>query len=227
MGADVELLCENLPVSRRLIQHDDHVAVLENILDLTRRKKVFHVLGQPCGDAAPLAEALPDLHGISGGLLLFQQKVHLIHIIPGGLAAAAVCRDTPPHLILHNEHSQLFHLLAQFLDVIADDAVIDVHVGAMVEQVQTALDVDFQSRGNMVGFFFVLLEQGIVQVLKDGHILRAGVRKIFAVDQMHTASMTVFSTGSSPSLPPTTSSHKERISQLSGTGDYLPRSSWH
>ena len=38
----------------------------------------------------------------------------------------------------------------------------------------------------MVGFFLVLLEQGVVQILKDGHILRAGVRKIFAVDQMHT-----------------------------------------
>ena len=71
MRADVELLCENLAVSRSLIQHDDHVAVLENILDLTRRKKVFHVLGQPCGNTAPLAETLPDLHGISGGLLLF------------------------------------------------------------------------------------------------------------------------------------------------------------
>ena len=113
--------------------------------------------------------------------------MHLIHIIPGGLAAAAVCRDTPPHLILHNEHTELLHLLAQFLDVVADDAVIDVHVSAVVEQVQGAFHIDFQSRGNMVGFFLVLLEQGIVQVLKDGHILRAGVRKIFAVDQMHTA----------------------------------------
>ena len=113
--------------------------------------------------------------------------MHLVHIIPGGLAAAAVCRDTPPHLILHNEHTELLHLLAQLLDVVADDAVIDVHIRAVVEQVQTALDVDLQSRGNMVGFFFVLLEQGIVQVLKDGHILRAGVRKIFAVNQMHTA----------------------------------------
>ena len=113
--------------------------------------------------------------------------MHLVHIIPCGLAAAAVCRDTPPHLILHDEHTEFLHLFAQFLDVVADDAVIDVHVSAMVEQVQTALDVDLQSRGNMVGFFFVLLEQGIVQVLKDGHILRAGVRKIFAVNQMHTA----------------------------------------
>ena len=71
MGRNIELLCEDLPVSCRLIQHDDHVAVLENILDFTGRKQVFHVLGQPCGNTAPLAETLPDFHGISGGLLLF------------------------------------------------------------------------------------------------------------------------------------------------------------
>ena len=113
--------------------------------------------------------------------------MHLIHIIPGGLATAAVCRDTPPHLILHDEHTEFLHLLAQLLDVVADDAVVDVHVSAVVEQVQGAFHIDFQCGGNVVGFLFVLLKQGVVQVLKDGHILRAGVRKIFAVDQMHTA----------------------------------------
>ena len=85
--------------------------------------------------------------------------MHLIHIISGGLATAAVCRDTPPYLILHDEHSQLFHLLAQFLDVIADDAVIDVHVSAMIEQVQGAFHIDFQCGGNVVGFLLVLLMQ--------------------------------------------------------------------
>lgn len=44
MGRNIELLCEDLPVSRRLIQHDDHVRIFKNILDLTRRKKVFDVL---------------------------------------------------------------------------------------------------------------------------------------------------------------------------------------
>ena len=113
--------------------------------------------------------------------------MHLIHIIPGGLAAAAVCGDTPPHLILHNEHTEFLHLFAQFLDVVADDAVVDVHIGAVVEQIQGAFHIDFQRSSNMMSFFLVLLEQGVVQILKDGHILRAGVRKIFAVDQMHTA----------------------------------------
>ena len=113
--------------------------------------------------------------------------MHLIHIIPGGLTAAAVCCDTPPDLILHNEHTELLHLLAQFLDIIADDAVVDVYIGTVVEQVQGAFHIDFQSRSNMVGFLLVLLEQGVVQVLKNGHILRVGICKIFAVNQMHTA----------------------------------------
>lgn len=136
----------------------------------------------------------------------------------GAMLLVAACRtyeEPVPSTVekdwIFGEHTEFLHLFAQFLDVVADDAVIDVHVSAMVEQVQTALDVDFQSRGNMVGFFFLLLKQSVVQVLKDGHILRAGVRKIFAVNQMHTAVNDGFSTGSRPSLPPTTSSHKERI----------------
>ena len=71
MGRNIELLCKDLSIASRLIQHDDHVAVLENILDFTGRKKVFHVLGQPRGNTAPLAETLPDLHGIRRSLLLF------------------------------------------------------------------------------------------------------------------------------------------------------------
>ena len=66
-------------------------------------------------------------------------------------------------------YTQLFHLLAQFFDVIADDSVVDIHIGSVIEQVQTAFDVDFQSRGNMMGFFFILLEQGIVQILQNRH----------------------------------------------------------
>ena len=91
--------------------------------------------------------------------------MHLVHIISGGLSATTIGSDTSPDLILHNEHTELLHLLAQFFNVITDDSVIDVHVGAVVEQIQTALDVDFQSGSNMMSFFLVLLEQGVVQVL--------------------------------------------------------------
>ena len=41
--------------------------------------------------------------------------------------------------ILHDEHTQLFELLAQLLDVKADDAVIDIHVGVVVKNVQRTM----------------------------------------------------------------------------------------
>ena len=41
-----------------------------------------------------------------------------------------------PDVYKRQEHTEFLHLLAQFLDVVADDAVIDVHIGAVVEQVQ-------------------------------------------------------------------------------------------
>lgn len=33
------------------------------------------------------------------------------------------------------DYTQLFHLLAQFFDVIADDSVVDIHIGSVIEQV--------------------------------------------------------------------------------------------
>ena len=43
---------------------------------------------------------------------------------------------------------------------IANDAVVDVRIGAVVEQIQGAFHIDFQCGGNVVGFLLVLLMQG-------------------------------------------------------------------
>ena len=83
----------------------------------------------------------------------------LVCIVSGGLSCTSICCNSAPNLILHDEHPQLFELLAQLLNVITNDAVIQIDVRAVVEDVQTALDVDFQSRSNVVGFFLILLEQ--------------------------------------------------------------------
>ena len=39
-----------------------------------------------------------------------------------------VYKRQPPNLILHHQHTDLFQLLAQLLDVIADQPVIDIYV---------------------------------------------------------------------------------------------------
>ena len=72
------------------------------------------------GHAAPFAEALPNLGTVRGGLFLFQQKVELVHVVARCLVLGAVDGNSVPHLILHDQHTELFELLAEFADVIAE-----------------------------------------------------------------------------------------------------------
>ena len=84
----------------------------------------------------------------------------------------AVDGHTVPDLILHHQHPDFFELLAQLLDVVADDAAIHIHVRVMVEHIQRAGDVDFQSSGDVLRFLFILRTEGVIQVLQQRHILR-------------------------------------------------------
>ena len=95
--------------------------------------------------------------------------------------------DAVPYLVLDHQHTDLFQLLAQLLDVIADNAVVDVHIALVVEHIEGAGHIDFQRRGDVLCLFFLLRPQQIVKVLQNGHILRAGVIEIGLIDQPHTA----------------------------------------
>ena len=113
--------------------------------------------------------------------------MELVCIVPGGFSGTTVGGDTPPHSILHDEHTEFFQLLAKLFDVKTDDAVIDIHVGVVVENVQTALDVDFQRSRHMAGFRFILRQQGVVQIFQQRHIFRGGILEILAIDHMDAA----------------------------------------
>ncbi|MDY3976486.1 MAG: hypothetical protein SOY77_08375, partial [Eubacteriales bacterium] len=55
-------------------------------------------------------------------------KVELVHVVARCLVLGAVDGNSVPHLILHDQHTELFELLAEFADVIADEAVVDIHI---------------------------------------------------------------------------------------------------
>ena len=164
-----------MPVAGCLVEHINEIAVLEDILDFSAGQQILDVLGDACGYAAPFSEPLPDFDAICCGLFLFQQEVELVYIVPGVLFAVAVDGDTVPDLILDDEHPQFFQLFAQLLDVETNDAVIQFHIGLMVEHTQRTIDVDFQSRGDTLRLPFLLLPQAVVQITKRRHILRLRV----------------------------------------------------
>ena len=153
---DIQGTGENLPVASSLVQHDDKVRVLKDILNFPAGQQVFHILGDTSRATTPLSEPLPDFDRICCRLFLFEEQVELIDIVPGTLAGRAVGGYTAPNLILNNQHTDLLHLLAQLLDVVADKAVVHIHIGSVVEQIQRAFDIDFQRRCHMPRLFFLL-----------------------------------------------------------------------
>ena len=142
-------------------------------------------MGRPGGDAAPFSEPFPNLGAVCRSLFLLQQKMELVHEIPGRPANSPVDGNGVPHRILDNKHPRLFQVLAQALDVKADKAVGDVHGGTVVEEVEGAVHIQVQCLGHPVGLRDVLGQQGIHQVAQNRHILRPGVGKVGLVDHLH------------------------------------------
>ena len=60
----------------------------------------------------------------------------LIHILTGALVGSAVNGNAVPHLIMDHQHTEFLELLAQLLNVIADNAVIDVHIALVIEHIE-------------------------------------------------------------------------------------------
>ena len=138
-------------------------------------------------DAAPLSETLPDFYAVCGGLFLFQQKVELVHVVASCLVLGAVDGNSVPNLILHNQHTELLELLAEFADVIADEAVVDIHIRSVIEDVQRAVNIDFKGGCDALCLRLLLISQNVVEVFKDRHFLRFGVCKKLLIDHANTA----------------------------------------
>ena len=62
---------------------------------------------------------------------------------------------------------------------------MDVHIRFVIKHIQRAGHIQVQCLRYPVRFRQVLVEQGLVEVRQNRHILRAGIRQIGAVDGFH------------------------------------------
>ena len=186
MGRNVQTLRKDASVLTCLIQHIDEVRVFEDVCNLRGAKQVFDILRDAGRQSAPFTESFPDFHGVGGGLFFLQKQVELVDVVSRGFTCGSVGSNTPPDLILNNQHTDFLQLIAKLLDVVTHQTIVDVHIGAVVEQLQGTLNIDFQSRCDMVGFLFVLFQKCVIQVLQNRHILRNRIVEILLVDLMHT-----------------------------------------
>ena len=104
----------------------------------------------------------------------FSKKVELVHVVASCLVLGAVDGNSVPHLILHNQHTELLELLAEFADVIADEAVVDIHIRSVIEDVQRAVNIDFKGGCDALCLRLLLIPQNVVEVFEDWHFLRLG-----------------------------------------------------
>ena len=86
-------------------------------------------------------------------------------------------------MVLYDQHTELPELLAQLLDVVADDAVVDVHVRPVIEHVERSGDVNLKRRRKELRFLLVLRTEAVVEVLQNGHILWLRVGEVVPVDE--------------------------------------------
>src|SRR5699024_11490256 len=68
--------------------------------------------GRPGGDTAPLAEPLPNLSAVCCGLFLLQQKVELVHEIPGRPSNGSVDGEDRKSTRLNSSHASISYAVS-------------------------------------------------------------------------------------------------------------------
>ena len=118
---------------------------------------------------------------------MLEQKVDLIDEDEGVLALGSVLRNTVQDRVEDDQHTDGHKLLAEVKDVIADQAVIRIHIGFLGEGVQRTVGKQLYGKSNLLRFGFGLLQKLCSEILQGRHFAGVVVLLIGAVDACRTA----------------------------------------
>ena len=144
--------------------------------------------------AAPFPEPLVYLAGIGGCLRLLEKQVKFVHQVARVLFGGAVLSDPVPNLVLDNEHTEFFELLAELLYIKTYETVVYVDIRPVVKDIQAPVYVDLDRGSHPLRLFFRLAQKLVEQVLEHRHFfgvgnaaVHSGVGEQFPVDVAHGA----------------------------------------
>ena len=103
--------------------------------------------------------------------------MELVNIISGRFTGRTVGSYTPPDLILNDQHTDFFQLIAQLLNVEAHQTILNIHIGSVVKQFQRTLNIDFQGGRYMVGFLSSCFRRASYKSSRIGIFSGAGLSK--------------------------------------------------
>lgn len=118
---------------------------------------------------------------------MLEEKVDLINEDEGVLALGSVLRNTVQDRVEDDQHTDGHKLFAKIKNVIADQAIVRVHIGFLGEGVQRAIGKQLNSKSDFLRFGFGLLEKLRPEVLQGRYLAGVVVLLIGAVDACRTA----------------------------------------
>ena len=95
----------------------------------------------------------------------FFEKVGVVTISAEGCEPCTITitqGEAVPYLILDDEHSELFELLAEILDIKTDYTVIKSDIGLMIEYLERSVYIDFKRSRNTVRLRLRLLFKYVI-----------------------------------------------------------------
>ena len=121
-------------------------------------KQVVHILRDARGISAVLSHTLPKGEQEVCTVLVLEQKVDLINEDKGVLTLCSVLRNTVQDRVEDDQHTDGHKLFAEIKDVVANQAIVRVHIGFLGEGVQRTIGKQLDGKSNLLRFGFGLLQ---------------------------------------------------------------------
>ena len=118
---------------------------------------------------------------------MLEQKVDLINEDEGVFALGSVLRNTVQDRVKDDQHTDGHKLFAEIKNVVANQAIVRVHIGFLCKSVQRAVCKQLNGKSDFLRFGFGLLEKLRSEVLQGRHLAGVVVLLIGAVDICRTA----------------------------------------
>ena len=153
---NVQQLGQLRPVRGGLIQQHQKLTVGEHEPGSLGAQALLHVLSGGGQRRAILTEPLPRLIEELGGVVIFEEQIHLVHEDPSIFSRQAV----RSHPVLNGLHGHVegggLQLFPHLIEVKDNEPVVHVHIGLMGEHIQGALHEQLGGQGQLLRLPFRL-----------------------------------------------------------------------
>ena len=118
---------------------------------------------------------------------MLEQKIDFVDENKGVLAFGSVLRNTVENGVENDQHTDRHKLFTEVENIIADQAIVRVHIGFLGKGVQAAVGEQLDGKSNFLRFRFRLLQKLCSEILQGRHFAGIVVLLIGAVDACRTA----------------------------------------